>query len=165
MVTLTHFFQGENLGLWGCEEVKRILVFWSIFPDICYRSFLSQIKTQLSVMGNTAVRMVTSREKCASLENTIFLIVFPSYTSFNTLFGFARARAGCYGVCVPARQCTHPVLSNYMNSPCSSTAITAMHHGTPARQVLMSEWFKLKYLSLSFLAANQNVSARVKSLN
>lgn len=47
------------------------------------------------------------REKHASLENAISHIIFPSYTSFNALFGFVRARAGYYGVCVPAKEATH----------------------------------------------------------
>jgi len=51
--------------------------------------------------------MVIPREKCASLENAIFHIIFASCTSFNALFGFDRARAGYYRVCVPAKEAMH----------------------------------------------------------
>lgn len=109
-MTLTHLSQGEDLGeLWGCHGKLRqndssFLVCLSRYPLQQFPN--SQTKTQLSVTGNSAVRMVFPREKRASLENAIFHIIFPSYTSFNALFGFARARAGYYGVCVAAREAT-----------------------------------------------------------
>lgn len=90
------------------KAVKRIPVFLVCLPRCLLQQFPnSQIKPQLSGMGNSAVQRVIPREKCASLENAIFHIIFPSYTSFRALLGFAGARAGYYGVCVAAREATH----------------------------------------------------------